>query len=73
MTPDDHASDATVLSSLLSQVDDLVARTEELASRYAPTSDSAVAEVLYEAERGLVAARRALRRAAGDLARRTRR
>lgn len=61
------SSDAAVLSSLCSQVDDLVARVLAVAQPYAETPDSAVAADLYAAERSLIAAARSLTRAAASL------
>jgi len=58
------ASDLALLSSLVTQVDDLARRVTELAERYGVTPDSAVASELFAAERALSTARRTLERAA---------
>ncbi len=62
------SSDAAVLSSLSTQVDDLVAGILAIAERYGETPDSAVAADLYAAERSLIAAGRAITRAAASIA-----
>jgi hypothetical protein len=61
------SSDLALLSSLGTQLDDLGARITEMADRYGTTPDSALANELYTAERGLIGARRALDRARGHL------
>ena len=60
-------SDLAVLSSISSQLEELGARITEMAERYGSTPDSALANELYSAERGLIGARRALDRARGHL------
>jgi hypothetical protein len=63
----DASSDLAVLSSVGAQIDDLAQRTTEMAERYGETPDSAIATELFGAERALLAARRALDRAASFL------
>ena len=58
-TQSDHAE----LSTLRSQLDDLTARVVNVSDRYRETPDSSIAADLDAAERGLVAARRAVARA----------
>ena len=60
-------SDLALLSSLGAQLEDLGSRITEMADRYGTTPDSALANELYNAERGLIGARRALDRARGFL------
>lgn len=62
-TQSDHAE----LSTLRSQLDDLTARIVGVSDRYRETPDSAIAADLDAAERGLVAARRAIARALAAL------
>ena len=62
------SSDAAVLSSIRSQLDDLVDRVLAVAEPYGDTPDSAIAADLYAAERSLIAAGRSLARAAATLA-----
>jgi hypothetical protein len=57
------SSDLAVVSSIVTQVDELSRRVTELAERYGETPDSAVASELFETERALTSARRALDRA----------
>ncbi len=57
-------SDTALLSSIVSQIEDLTHRVTELAETYGSTPDSAIASEMFAAERSLVAARRALDRAA---------
>jgi hypothetical protein len=61
------SSDIALLSSLITQVDELTGRVTELAERYGATPDSAVAAELFSAERALTMARRSLDRASGFL------
>ena len=56
-------SDVAELSSLRSQLDEVVERVTAIASRYQGTPDSAVAVDLFEAERALISAGRVLDRA----------
>lgn len=56
-------SDVAELSSLRSQLDELVDRVTAIASRYQGTPDSAVAVDLFEAERALISAGRVVDRA----------
>ncbi|HEX5094916.1 MAG TPA: hypothetical protein VFX21_02830 [Acidimicrobiia bacterium] len=58
------SSDLAVLSSVVSQVEDLSRRVTELAERYGETPDSAVAAELFAGEGALATARRTLERAA---------
>lgn len=60
-------SDAAVLSSLRSQIDDLVARVLAVAQPYAGTPDSAITADLYAAERSLLAAGKSLSRATASI------
>ena len=60
-------SDHAELSSLLSQLDELVARVVAVADRYRAGEGSAVIGDLDTAERSLIAARRAIARARSDL------
>lgn len=62
-TQSDHAE----LSTLRSQLDDLTARVVSVSDRYRETPDSLIAADLDAAERGLVAARRAIARALATL------
>jgi hypothetical protein len=64
----DTASDAALLSSLASQLDDLIDRVTAVAERYAGTPDAAIAVDLFATERALTTARRALERARSALA-----
>jgi hypothetical protein len=61
------SSDLALLSSIGTQLEDLGARITEMADRYGTTPDSALANELYTAERGLIGATRALDRARGHL------
>jgi hypothetical protein len=61
------ASDLALLSSLGTQIDELVTRVTALAERYGETPDSAVATELFAAERALTTARRSLERASNLL------
>ena len=61
------SSDLALLSSLGTQLEELGTRITEMAERYGSTPDSALANELYSAERGLIGARRALDRARGHL------
>jgi hypothetical protein len=61
------ASDLAVLSSLSTQIDELMARVTEIAERYGTTPDSAVASELFATERALTSAARSLDRAASLL------
>jgi hypothetical protein len=56
-------SDTALLSSIVSQIEDLTHRVTELAETYGSTPDSAIASEMFAAERSLVSARRALERA----------
>ena len=56
-------SDSAVLSSIVSQIEDLTRRVTALAETYGSTPDSAIASEMFAAERALVSARRALERA----------
>jgi hypothetical protein len=56
-------SDSALLSSIVSQIEDLTRRVTELAETYGSTPDSAIASEMFAAERALVTARRALERA----------
>jgi hypothetical protein len=58
------ASDTALLSSIVSQVEDLTKRVTDLAETYGSTPDSAIASEMFAAERALVTARRSLERAA---------
>jgi hypothetical protein len=60
-------SDLAELSSLRAQVDEIVARVVQIADGYRDTDDSAVTGELDQGERSLIAARRALDRAAATL------
>lgn len=60
-------SDQAELSTLRSQLEDLTTRVLGVADRYRDTPDSLIAADLDAAERGLVAARRAVARALGTL------
>lgn len=60
-------SDRTELSTLETQLEELTARCAAVGDRYRDTPDSAIAAELENAERQLIAARRALHRAAGAL------
>jgi hypothetical protein len=57
------ASEVALLSSIVSQIEDLTRRVTELAEAYGSTPDSAIASEMFAAERALVTARRALERA----------
>ena len=65
--PSNPGSDLAVLSSIVTQVDDLGRRVTELAERYGETPDSAVATELFATERALATARRTLDRASALL------
>jgi hypothetical protein len=56
-------SDTALLSSIVSQVEELTKRVTDLAETYGSTPDSAIASELFAAERSLVTARRSLERA----------
>ena len=60
-------SDLALLSSLGTQLEDIGARITEMAERYGATPDSALANELYGAERGVFGAGRSLERARGHL------
>jgi hypothetical protein len=60
-------SDHAEVSTLHSQLEELIARVVAVGERYAETPDSAVAGDLFAAERALVVARRCLERAASAL------
>jgi len=62
------SSDHAEISTLRSALDESVRRVVSVADRYRDTDTSAVAGDLDSAERGLVAARRALDRALRTLA-----
>ena len=62
--PSDHAE----LSTLRSVLEESTERLVAVADRYRHSEDSAVAADLDSAERGLIAARRAIDRALRDLA-----
>jgi hypothetical protein len=62
------ASDHAELSTLRSALEESTRRIVAVADRYRDTDDSAVAGDLDSAERGLVAARRAMDRALRSLA-----
>jgi len=55
------------LSTLRAQLDDLVERVTDVATRFEDSTDSAVADDLFATERSLLAARRMLERAATRL------
>jgi hypothetical protein len=57
------SSDLASLSSITTQVDELVRRVTDLAEQYGTTPDSAIAAELFAAERSLSAAMRSLDRA----------
>jgi hypothetical protein len=57
------ASEVALLSSIISQIEDLTRRVTDLAETYGSTPDSAIASEMFAAERALVTARRALERA----------
>jgi hypothetical protein len=61
-------SDQAELSTLRTQVEDLITRVMAVADRYSNTPDSAVAADLFAAERSLITTRRALDRATAHLA-----
>ncbi len=61
-------SDLAELSTLRSQVEDLIRRVVAVADHYDDSPDSAVASDLFAAERSLVSARRQLDRASAHLA-----
>ncbi len=61
------SSDLALLSSIVTQIDELASRITRLAERYGETPDSAVASELFAAERALTSARRALDRTTGLL------
>ena len=60
-------SDSAQLSSVRAQLDELRRRVEGIATEYHETPNGAVAVELFEAERSLVSASRALERAMGTL------
>jgi hypothetical protein len=57
-------SDLAVLSSVVTQVEELARRVTELAEQYGESPDSAVAAELFASEGALATARRTLERAA---------
>jgi hypothetical protein len=59
--------DFAELSSLRSQLDELVARVVAVGDRYRDTDDSAISAELDQAERALIGASRSLDRATGLL------
>jgi hypothetical protein len=61
-------SDLAEISTVRSQVEELIRRVVAVADHYDDSPDSAVASDLFAAERSLVSARRQLDRAAGHLA-----
>ena len=61
-------SDVAELSTISAQLDDLARRVEVVGDHYRNSPDSAVTNDLDLAERSLIAARRALARAARTLA-----
>ena len=61
-------SDLAELSTVRSQVEDLIRRVVAVADHYDDSPDSAVASDLFAAERSLVSARRQLDRASAHLA-----
>ena len=56
-------SDIAELSTVSTQIDELVARVTEVAERYHGTDEDAVAVRLFEVERSLMSAGRGLRSA----------
>ena len=60
-------SDLAELSTIRSQVEDLIRRVVAVADHYDDSPDSAVASDLFAAERSLVSARRQLDRASAHL------
>ncbi|MGH9023797.1 MAG: hypothetical protein ACRDV9_11990 [Acidimicrobiia bacterium] len=61
------SSDSAELSSLGSALAELAERVVALAERYGKTPDSVISSDLFEAERYLASARRALTRAVASL------
>lgn len=61
------SSDLALLSSLVTQIDELESRVTAMAEQYGETPDSAIAGELFAAERALTSARRSLDRASGHL------
>lgn len=61
-------SDLAEISTLRSQVEDLIRRVVAVADHYDDSPDSAVSSDLFAAERSLVSARRQLDRASAHLA-----
>jgi hypothetical protein len=61
-------SDLAEISTVRSQVEDLIRRVVAVADHYDDSPDSAVASDLFAAERSLVSARRQLDRASAHLA-----
>lgn len=61
------SSDHAELATLRSALEETTQRIVAVADRYRDTDDAAVASDLDQAERGLVAARRAIGRALGTL------
>jgi len=59
----DSPSDVAELSTLRTQIADVLERVVVVAERYDDSSDSAIATDLFAAERSLFAARRSLERA----------
>jgi hypothetical protein len=68
VAPMSASSDRAELSTLRSALDDLTDRLVKVADGYRNTEDSAVTGDLDQAERGLIAARRAVDRAIARLA-----
>ena len=62
------SSDAALLSSLRTQIDDLVTRVLAVAESNGRTPDSPIAVELFAAERSLIAAGRSISRAAASAA-----
>jgi hypothetical protein len=60
-------SDPAELSTLRSQIDELVQRLTPVAERYGESPDSAIATDLFAAERALLTASRSLERALAHL------
>jgi methyl-accepting chemotaxis protein len=67
LAPLNPASDSAELSTVASQLDELVARVEAVGDTYRETPDSLIAAALDSAERSLNAARRAVRQAIAAL------
>jgi hypothetical protein len=62
-----QASDSAELSTVASQLDELVSRVEAVGDRYRETPDSAISAAIDTAERSLNAARRAIRQALSSI------